>query len=128
MASTISRIELRNALSLSRVNASANRSACGSNASGFGDVQLVPTPSVNNCPIGTSRAVEIIVAGWRRQVLQRLPGQLLRGNLVVLTSRIERRRQDRHAEKRYAADFFFRGRVPVRRAPSRVWGGRSGPY
>ena len=64
----------------------------------------------------TSRAVEIICSRLAPQVLQRLPGQLLRGNLVVLTSRIERRRQDRRAEKRYAADFFFRGRVRVRSA------------
>ena len=39
MASTISTIEVRNSLSLSRVNASASRSACGSNASGFADVR-----------------------------------------------------------------------------------------
>ena len=60
MASTISRIESRNVLSLSRVNASANRSACRSNAGAFADVQLVPTSSVKKCPTGTSRAVEII--------------------------------------------------------------------
>ena len=60
MASTISRIELRNSLSLSRVNASASRSACGSNVSGFADVRVVPASSVKNCPTGTLRAVEII--------------------------------------------------------------------
>ena len=90
--------------------------------------ELVPTPSINNCPIGNVESGRDHFSRLAPQVLQRLPGQLLRGNLVVLTSRIERRRQDRHAEKRYAANFFFRGRVRVRRAPSRVWGGRSEPY